>query len=90
MCVPTLNHITTNSENTLFSSNIFSKILLPNTNASTIYNSHISGNKTFNNHDMKDIEDLEIAFLTPDGYLFDFNGLDHSFTIEIYESIQTL
>ena len=89
MCIPTLSHINTNTDNTIFSSCIFSKILLPNTNATTIYNSHISGVKEFNKHEIIDIDNLEIAYLTPDGHLFDFNGLDHSFTIEIHELVRS-
>ena len=33
------------------------------------------------------LSELEITFITNDGYLFDFNGSEHSFAIEITEII---
>jgi len=32
---------------------------------------------------IKNLSELEFEFYSPDGELYDFNGLDHSFTIEI-------
>jgi len=33
------------------------------------------------------INEIEFKFLTPDGNLYNFNGQDHSFTLEIYEQL---
>ena len=72
------------------SSAIFAKILLPGESNEVIYNSHIGGNVEYNEKLININKAIEIAFITPDGNLFDFNGLDHSFTIEIYELIDTI
>ena len=39
-------------------------------------------NNLYNN-----LSELEIAFVTNEGFLFDFNGAEHSFTLEITEII---
>ena len=68
------------------SSSIFAKLLLPSYYGNIIYNQFVQLNEqlysTINNFNY-----IEFYFLTPNGEPYDFNNLDYSFTIEIYEKI---
>jgi hypothetical protein len=48
----------------------------------TAYDAH-ANTPIFYNEPLKRLEKLTLRFLTPDGELYDFNGIDHSFTLEI-------
>ena len=52
-----------------------------------IFNTYMGASKIFNDHLFNNLTELEIAFITNDGYLFDFNGAEHSFALEITEII---
>lgn len=74
---------------------IFAKILLPDNSVNIMFNSlgtNFSNKTIFNSfvcapvyfHDpIRNLNELEFTFYTPNGDLFDFNGKDHSFTLEI-------
>jgi hypothetical protein len=47
-----------------------------------LYNTFVPTTQLYEDQ-IRELSELEIKFYTPDGYLYDFNGLDHSFTIEI-------
>ena len=85
LCVPSFSHLDSTSQPTI--NNAFAKILLPGEINKTAYNSHVGGTKIFYDGEISSLSELEVAFLTSDRHLFDFNGLDHSFTLEIYEII---
>jgi len=59
----------------------FAKILLCDLPGKVLFNSHVNTSR-FYDDPIHEISELEIEFLTQTGELFDFNGLDHSFTIE--------
>ena len=61
---------------------IFAKIQLCDLPGKFLFNSNID---TINEYDnpINNLSNLEIQFYTPDGDLFDFNGIDHSFTLEL-------
>ena len=64
----------------------FSKILLTDTPGKVMYNSYISAPKFFK--EPINIDELEFEFYSPDGTLFDFSGLDHSFTLRLESDIE--
>jgi len=67
--------------------NAFAKILLPGESNQTLYNTFTSGTKIFYQETLNTLDSIEVCFLTDDKFLFDFNGLEHSFSIEIYEIV---
>lgn len=62
--------------------NIFAKILLSGLPGKVLFNTFICVPKVFY-EPIAELSSLEITFYSPDGTLFNFNGLDHSFTLEI-------
>lgn len=60
----------------------FAKINLCDLPGKILFNSHVSTSKLYEDP-IHELSTLNIAFYSPDGSLYDFNGLDHSFTIEI-------
>lgn len=60
----------------------FAKIILCDVPGKVLYNTFVPMNYIFDDP-IHELYELDIAFYTPDGYLFDFNGVDHSFTLEI-------
>lgn len=60
----------------------FAKIQLFQVATKLLYNTFIQTSQLYENQ-IREVSELEIKFYTPDGYLYDFNSLDHSFTIEI-------
>lgn len=85
MVIPDLNHITSVQNNDIDTG--FAKILLPGESTKTLFSSFVAGTKIFYNNLFNNLTELEITFITNDGYLFDFNGSEHSFAIEITEII---
>lgn len=63
--------------------NFFSKILLKNNKKEQVlYNTFVNTDSYFH-EPLQNIFELEFNFYYPNGILFDFNGLDHSFTLEL-------
>jgi hypothetical protein len=60
----------------------FAKIQLCDLPGRVLFNNFVSTAK-FYQDPIYELSQLQVAFYTPDGFLFDFNGLDHSYTIEI-------
>ena len=85
LTIPSLKHLETSQNHALEQS--FAKILLPGESNRVLYNTFVGGSKIFYDNLFNNLNELEIAFLTNDGSLFDFNGSEHSFTIEITELI---
>lgn len=61
---------------------MFTKILLSDVPGTILFNTFVQTNKIFNEPIAK-LSELDISFYSPDGELYNFNGIDHSFTIEI-------
>ena len=61
---------------------VYSKINLTGLPGKILYNSFIPNNNFYYNP-IKNLTKLSVAFYTAEGELFDFNGLDHSFTLEL-------
>jgi hypothetical protein len=88
LSIPNLSHIVP-AENFAVEY-AFAKILLPGETNKVLYNTYVGGNKTYYDQLFNELDELEIAFITNDGYLFDFNGTNHSFALEITELIDKL
>jgi hypothetical protein len=91
LVIPNLNHID-NVQNTLFSDTdgAFAKVLLPGDSNRVVYKSHVGGSKVYYDMLFNNLSELEVAFVTNKGTLFDFNGAEHSFTLEITEFIDKI
>jgi hypothetical protein len=61
---------------------IFAKILLCHPPGTRLFNTYVHTPLYYHNP-IPSITELEFTFYSPDGNLYDFNGLDHSFTLEI-------
>ena len=88
MVIPNLNHIKSVQNNEI--EDAFAKILLPGESNTTLFSSFVAGTKIFYNNLFNNLNELEITFITNEGHLFDFNGSEHSFAIEITEIIDKL
>lgn len=64
--------------------NVFAKILLSDNPGTVLYNQHIQLAE-YLNYPIINLNSLEFKFYSPSGELFDFNGIEHSFTLEFYE-----
>ena len=63
---------------------IFAKLLLSDAPGNILYNQYVQLAEDIE-YPIKTLNELEISFFSPDGSLFDFNGVEHSFTLEFYE-----
>jgi hypothetical protein len=82
----TLNYIFKDSINIRGIQNIFAKLLLSGDPNTIIYNDFIQIGQEFIDP-IASLGEIEFFFYTPDGELFDFNNIDVSFTIELFEEI---
>lgn len=62
--------------------NAFAKIILCDSPGKILYNSFVNMTQLYENP-ISTLSELSIAFYTPNGALVDFDGLEHSFTLEI-------
>lgn len=69
--------------------NTFAKLLLSGAPGSILFDQFIQLADILEKP-IKTLNELEFLFYTAEGFLYDFNNLDHSFTIEIYEEINNL
>ena len=60
----------------------FAKIILCDIPGKVLYNSFVPTSK-FYEDPLHELSELEIMFYASDGSLYDFNGVEHSFTLEI-------
>lgn len=65
-------------------SGVFAKLLLSDSPGSILFNQYIQLAEVLNKP-IKTLTELEFKFFSPSGSLYEFNGIDHSFTLEIYE-----
>ena len=89
MCIPEFKgQMITSSDKII--NNSFAKVFLPGEINQTLYNTFTSGIKIFNEGLLNRIESIEICFINDNKNLFDFNGLNHSFSIEIFELVDDI
>jgi hypothetical protein len=89
LVIPNLNHIKT-IENYDIKQDPFAKILLPGDSNRVLYNTYVSATKVYYDYLFNNLNQLEIAFITNSGNLFDFSGSEHSMSLEITEIIDKL
>jgi hypothetical protein len=89
LVIPNLDNIDA-LQNDNIKENAFAKILLPGDSNRILYNTYVSSSKVYYDYLYNNLSELEIAFVTNGGNLFDFNGSDLSFTLEITEIIDKL
>ena len=65
-------------------SGVFAKLFLVGNPGSMIYDQYIQIEDTLTEA-AQNLNELDFRFITPDGNSYNFNGQDHSYTIEIYE-----
>ena len=65
-------------------SGVFAKLLLSDSPGSILFNQYIQLAEVLSKP-IKTLSELEFKFFSPSGSLYEFNGIDHSFTLEIYE-----
>jgi hypothetical protein len=84
LVIPDLNHIDPieNNDLNVAEGSAFAKILFPG-NSNTLYNTYVSSQKVYYDYLFNNLNQLEIAFVTNNGSLFDFNGADHSFSLKL-------
>ena len=80
----TINYIFKDSIDTNGITNIFAKLLLSGNLDYVIYNDFIQIGEEFL-EPIISLSEIEFSFYTVDGNLFDFNNINVSFTIEVYE-----
>ena len=83
MCLVGFGTIQNTSTNTI--DDIFAKILLPSGSGSIYYDTFTSTPKEFYDKPVRELNEIEIKFVDNNGDLVEFNGYDHSFTLEIIE-----
>lgn len=69
------------------SSGVFSKLFLTGQPGTIIYDQYVQITDTIQTS-ISNLNDFIVYFLTPDGNRYNFNGHDHSYTLEIYEEIE--
>ena len=68
----------------------FYKIQLSGAAGNVVFNTFVGNPMVFYDTPLPFLDEIEFFFVNPDGTLFNFNDFDHSFTIEIVETIQKL
>ncbi len=92
LCFPSLGgKQTENKQNILQTSqntnqDVFAKILLPDNSGNILFNTFVSSPKIFQTPISK-LTDLLVKFIDNDGNEYDFQGKEHSFTLEIFQQI---
>jgi hypothetical protein len=71
------------------STGIFAKLFLAGSSDTFIYDQYVQINQDIPAV-VSFLNQLEFKFYTPDGNTYNFNGIDHSYTLEIYEELDTL
>jgi hypothetical protein len=83
LCISGLGTMQNVESNTI--EDIFAKILLPSGSGSVHYDTFTTTGKEFYDKPLRELTELDIRFLNNNNQLIDFNGYDHSFTLEIIE-----
>lgn len=63
----------------------FAKVLLHGSYGETLYNTYVSSPHVFRDGPLDTLSRLHVKWTDEDGFPVDFQGLDHSFTLEIIE-----
>ena len=69
---------------------IFYKLQWAGGSNASIFNAFIGSGRTFYDVPLAFLDEVQFEFRTPDGVLVEFNDKNHSFTLEVTESIQKI
>jgi hypothetical protein len=69
------------------STGVFAKLFLTGNPGSMIYDQYVQLTEVLPSA-VSSLNSLEFKFLTPDGIPYNFNGQDHSYTLELYEELE--
>ena len=69
------------------STGVFAKLFLTGNPGSMIYDQYVQLTEILPSA-VTSLNSLEFKFLTPDGIPYNFNGQDHSYTLELYEELE--
>lgn len=69
--------------------NIFAKLVLQDSPGSELFNGFVVNDNEFDNP-IALLDELDLTVYAPNGQLYNFNGLDYSFSLEILEYVDTL
>ena len=69
------------------STGVFAKLFLTGNPGSMIYDQYVQLTEILPSA-VSSLNSLEFKFLTPDGIPYNFNGQDHSYTLELYEELE--
>jgi hypothetical protein len=86
MCSPQLSNMLTTSA----VEDVFAKIQLAGTSGSKVFNSFVGNGKIYYDVPITFIDEIEFSFRDKDNNLIEFNDKNHSFTLQIVESIQKI
>ena len=67
---------------------IYSKLLFSGESGDMCYNTYVGGQKFYYDTPLNILTELDFQFRDSNGDLYDFNDIDHSFTLEILEVVQ--
>jgi hypothetical protein len=83
LCIKDLGTMENVESNTI--DDVFAKILLPSGSGAVHYDTFTTTGKEFYDKPLRELTEFEISFVNNKNQLIDFNGYDHSFTVEITE-----
>jgi hypothetical protein len=86
----TLNTAIENIDDSGGQSNVFAKIGLSDLPGSVIFDSFVSAPKTFESGLLRELRELELEVLTPDGKPYEFLNEDYSLTLEVSEILDVV
>ena len=67
--------------------NCYAQIQLPGESGDTVYNSFVGGQKFYYDTPLNRLSEIDFEFRDKNGNLYDFNNINHSFTLEILEVV---
>ena len=95
LCFPNLGGKQSDNKQTIMQTsdnlnkNVFAKILLPDNSGNILFNTFVSSPTIFQKPISK-LENLLVKFIDNDGNEYDFQGKDHSFTLEVFFNVLSL
>lgn len=81
LCIKNLGNLITSTN----VENVFAKILLTGSPGSILFNTYVSSAKTYDDSPLNELDKIEVSIRTSNNDLYEFNEVDHSFSLEIVE-----
>jgi len=81
LCIKNLGNLITST----IVEDVFAKILLTGSPGSILFNTYVSSAKSYDDSPLNELDKLEISIKTSNNDFYEFNDVDHSFSLEIIE-----